>query len=79
MNLEILRELTNVLPPDTYLSTYTYRDGTITLVGLSGSASDLIPKLDKSPLLKDVVQRGQIFKDPQTGKDRFTYEVKLER
>ncbi len=78
-NLEILRELTTVLPSDTYLSAYQYRDGTIQLVGYSASSSDLIPKLEKSPLLKDVVPKGPIFKDPQKGKDRFTFEAKLER
>jgi Tfp pilus assembly protein PilN len=79
MNLEILQELTNVLPPDTFLLNYTYRDGTVGLTGLSGSASDLIPKLEKSRLLKDVAQKGIIYKDPQTGKDRFNLEAKLER
>jgi Tfp pilus assembly protein PilN len=79
MNLDILRELANVLPPDTFLASYIYRDGTVTLTGYSGSASDLIPKLENSPLLKDVAQKGSIFKDQQTGKDRFSYEAKLER
>ncbi len=79
MNLEILQELTAILPPDTYLISYNYKDGTIQLAGLSGSSSDLIPKLERSTLLKDVIQKGPIFKDPQTGKDRFSYEAKLEK
>lgn len=79
LNLEIIRELTTILPPDTYLTTYTYREGTIQLSGSSGSASDLIPKLEKSRLLKDVVTRGTIFKVPQTGKENFSFEAKLER
>jgi Tfp pilus assembly protein PilN len=79
MNLEILRELTNILPVDTYLLSYNNRDGTILMVGFSGSYSDLIPNLEKSPLFKDVVPKGTIYKDGQTGKDRFTIEAKLER
>jgi Tfp pilus assembly protein PilN len=79
MNLEVLQELTKILPMDTYITTYNNQDGKIQIAGLSNSATDLIPKLDKSPLLKDVVQRGPIFKDPQTGKDRFTFEMKVER
>jgi Tfp pilus assembly protein PilN len=79
MNLEIMRELTILLPTDTFLSTYQYRDGTITLTGSSNSSSDLIPKLEKSSLLKEVVQKGPIFPDGQTGKDRFTFEAKLEK
>lgn len=79
MNLEVLRELTTVLPTDTFLTTYTYRDGKIQLAGSSGSAPDLLSKLEKSPLLKDVTQRGQISKDAKTGKERFSFEAMLER
>jgi Tfp pilus assembly protein PilN len=79
MNLDILRELTTILPSDTYLNTYSNRDGTIQIGGYSNSAYDLMPKLEKSPLLKDVVQKGSIFKDAATGKDRFSFEMKLEK
>jgi Tfp pilus assembly protein PilN len=79
MNLEILQELTTTLPPDTFLTTYSYRDGTLQLAGSSGSSYDLIPKLEKSTLLKNVVIRGPVFKDVQTGKDRFNFEAKLEK
>jgi len=78
-NLEILRELTTILPADTYLNTYSNRDGLIQIGGHSGSAYDLMPKLEKSPILKDVVQKGSIFKDAATGKDRFSFEMKLEK
>ena len=79
MNLEVLRELTTILPSDTYLNTYSYQDGTIRIAGLSGSSSDLISKLEDSPLLKDVTMRGPIYKDQRSGKDRFTFEAKLEK
>jgi len=78
-NLEILQELTTILPADTFLTSYSNRDGTIQLIGLSGSSSDLIPKLEKSSLLRDVNQKGTIYRDAQTGKDRFTFEAKLEK
>ena len=79
MNLEILRELTTILPPDTYLNIYSNRDGSIQIGGFSGSPYDLIPKLEKSPIFKDVVQRGSIIRDTQTGKDRFGFDMKLEK
>jgi len=78
-NLEILQELTTILPADTFLTSYSNRDGSIQLRGLSGSSADLIPKLEKSPLLRDVNQRGTIFKDNLTGKDNFTIDAKLEK
>jgi len=79
MNLEILRELTTILPSDTFLSTYNYRDGTIRISGSSGSSSDLVSKLEDSPLLKNVTTSGAIFKDQRTDKDRFTLSAELEK
>ncbi|MBN2317668.1 MAG: pilus assembly protein PilM [Acidobacteria bacterium] len=78
-NLEVLQELTTILPDDTYLSNYIYRNGSITIGGLSDSATDLIPILENSPLLHNVGQKSGIFRDAQTGKDRFTsIEAELE-
>ncbi len=78
VNLEIFQELTTILPDDTYLNNYSYRDGIIQIAGLSDSATDLIPILENSPLLHNVEQRGGIFRDPQTGKDRFSINAELE-
>lgn len=79
LNLEILQDMTAILPPDTYLNNYQNQDGSITLTGISPSAEALIPKLEASRFLKDVVQRGQVFKDAQSGKDHFTFAAKRER
>jgi Tfp pilus assembly protein PilN len=79
MNLEVLQELTTILPPDTFLGTYQNKDGQIQISGSSSAAPDLLPMLERSPRFRDVVQRGQVFRDPQTGKDRFVFDMKLER
>jgi Tfp pilus assembly protein PilN len=81
MTLEALRELSNVLPMDTYLSSYNYNEqtNTIQIVGISTYSLDLAPMLEKSPLFKDVTQRGAIFKPQPGGKYNFNYEMKLER
>jgi len=79
MNLEALQELAATLPPDTFLGTYQNKDGQIQISGSSAAAPDLLPMLERSPRFRDVVQRGQIFRDPQTGKDRFIFDMKLER
>ncbi|MEJ2110304.1 MAG: PilN domain-containing protein [Acidobacteriota bacterium] len=78
MNLEILQELTDLLPMDTYLFSYTYRDGKVSIGGYSNAASDLILMLESSPLLKDVGQRGSTTRDQRTGKERFQIEATLE-
>jgi Tfp pilus assembly protein PilN len=77
-NLEVLEELTQILPADTYLNSYTYRDGKVSIGGYSNSASDLILMLESSPLFKDVGQRGTTTRDQRTGKERFQIEATLE-
>lgn len=79
MNLEILQELTNILPTDTFLNIYRNQDCSIQIAGSSASAEALIPALERSPLIANVVQRGTTYKDPNTGKDRFNFEAKCER
>ncbi len=79
MNLEVLQELTKILPTDTFLNVYMNKQGSIELSGSSSSTPDLVPKLEQSPLLMNVQQRGTVFKDAQTGKDRFNFVMKLER
>ncbi len=79
MNLEILRELTGMLPADTYLKFYRNMDCTLTIQGDSSSPPDLIPKLEQSTFLRDVTQTGAVFKNIQTGKDTFTFSAKCER
>ncbi len=80
-NLEVLRELTSLLPNDTYLTLYRNQDCNFSLNGQSPptTSSDLIGKLDKSPLLKDVVPATATFKNQQTGKDIFQLSAKCEK
>jgi len=80
-NLEILRALTELLPLDTYLSIYRNVDCTLMLQGQSppSSSADLNPKLEKSPLLRDVTNTSSTFRNMQTGKDIFTLSAKCEK
>jgi Tfp pilus assembly protein PilN len=80
-NLEVLRELTALFPTDTYLTVYLNNDCLITMTGQCppAAAFDFLSKLEKSPLLKDVAPSGAIFKNPQTGRDTFTFTAKCER
>jgi general secretion pathway protein L len=79
MNLEVLRELTTILPLDTFITSYDNPNGNITISGASPSPPDLILKLERSPVLMNVVPQGTVFRDQQTGKDRFSFQMKVER
>jgi hypothetical protein len=76
-NLKVLRELTLVLPQDTYLNTYVNRNGTIQIVGITGSPADLIPVLGKSPIFKEVKMMAP-FRTRSAGQDLFNIEMRFE-
>jgi hypothetical protein len=80
-NLEILRELKGLLPPDAILTTYRNRDCAIQLSGLfpPSSSYDLMEKLEKSPFLKDVTSAGTIYVDSSAGKERAIFSAKCEK
>jgi len=82
--VEILEELTRLLPNTTWIWNLKYNGKEIELSGFADSASDLIPLLDKSPLFekveflapvtKEMVMRG----DGNKEKERFKIKAKIE-
>jgi general secretion pathway protein L len=73
----ILRELSDVIPADAYLTSMNLRLERLTLEGFARSASDLIPALEKSKVFRNVT-----FTSPTTktgDKERFSLVAELER
>src|SRR5207253_2522460 len=73
----LLKELSDVIPADAYLSSMNLRAGRLTLDGMAHSASDLIAALEKSKRFKNVT-----FTSPTTrsgDKDRFSLTAEVER
>jgi len=75
--LDILREITSKLPPDSWIKQLNYRDGTIEIFGLSASSSSLIPLFESSEMFEEVKFLSPITKD-KDGKDLFRIGMKLE-
>ena len=71
---DLLREMTLLIPDDTYLSEYTFRDGRIEISGLSPSASRLIPLLEASPLFRNVHFSSAIVSQ---GKESERFKIRL--
>ncbi len=73
--LSIMDELSRTVPKTVYLSNLRYREGTVELQGSAENASNLVPLLERSPLLENVV-----FNAPSNrGRDnRETFSVKAE-
>lgn len=76
--LQILNELTLVIPDDTWISNFELRDDTIHLHGQSIASAALIPLIDASPLFKNVSFRSPVTQNRQNNTERFHVSAELE-
>ena len=76
-NLDILKYLTETFPSDSYLTVYQNINGAITLACESGSSSELIARLERSPILQDVKLNGAITRNTANGRESFQILAKL--
>ncbi|HXX35066.1 MAG TPA: PilN domain-containing protein [Thermodesulfobacteriota bacterium] len=83
--VEVLQELTKVIPDTTWIWNLKYNGKEIELSGFADSASDLIPILDKSPLFEKVEFMAPVTKEMQMRgdgnkeKERFKIKARIER
>ncbi len=75
--LNILRELSERVPKDAWLSRFNFSEKGIELEGAATSASKLIPLLEASPIFGDVAFLSAIRK--QGNKDRFRIGLSLKQ
>ena len=78
MVLQILDEVSRILPDNTWLIRFDINGSEIQLQGQSTAASELIRLLESSPLLKDAQFRSSVVQVPRTNKERFHLSVQLE-
>lgn len=82
--IEILKELTRLLPDTVWIWNLKYNGKEIEISGYADSASDLIPLLDKSPLFEKVEFMSPVTKERQfrgagdKEKERFKIKARLE-
>ncbi len=83
--VEVLQELTRLLPETTWIWNLKYNGKEIELSGFADSASDLLPLLDKSPLFEKVEFMAPVTKEMQMRgdgnkeKERFKIKARIER
>ncbi len=68
--LEVLRELTTLLPRDTWLSSFDFKGGSVSIEGYSKRASSLIMKMGKSAFMTDFEFSGPVARTSD-GMERF--------
>ncbi len=75
--LVLWRELTRLVPADTFIVDLQIGERDVTLTGYSSAATALIPLLESSPLLKEAAFTGAIVFDQQERRERFTIRAAL--
>lgn len=69
--IEILNEVTRLLPDDTWLFRMRYFEGDIQTFGYSPAASPLIGTIEESDLFQNAQFRAPMTRDPRVDADRF--------
>lgn len=75
--LELLREITRIMPADTWLMRLVMEAGELQLIGESGDAAALIPILEASAYFDNAEFRSPITRNTASGKDRFHMAARL--
>jgi Tfp pilus assembly protein PilN len=78
LSSNILKELTLVLPKNSWLTRARVFESQVNIEGYSPSATSLIPRLEASPLFQKVEFSAPTFHDPRQNMDRFQIKMELE-
>ncbi|HXH03628.1 MAG TPA: PilN domain-containing protein [Candidatus Competibacteraceae bacterium] len=77
--IDVLNELTRLLPDDTWVEQMDIRGAQIQVRGLSAEAAKLIGIVEGSPMFEGVTFASPVFADQQSGRDRFHLSARLAR
>ncbi len=72
LTLKVLADVTNRIPPDTWVQRFQIHDKELQLQGLSEGAQKLVESLNGSNGLSDTFFKGAISSDQRLNKERFT-------
>jgi Tfp pilus assembly protein PilN len=76
--LDLLKELTVVIPKSTWLSHVRIAETTVNIEGHSPSSTELLPKLESSRFFAKAEFASPTFRDRKTGTERFNIKMELE-
>lgn len=75
--VDLLRELTLILPNDTWLERLQIKGDSLQIIGQSAKASALIRLLEASPLFSSATFMSPVTTDPRTNKERFVVGARI--
>jgi Tfp pilus assembly protein PilN len=79
MRIDIVKELTNIIPDGSYLTKLRITKETVEIEGNSGSAIELLPKLDASGYFAKVEFTSPTIRDANKNTDRFRIKIEIEK
>jgi len=77
LTMNIIKEMTAILPPKTWLTRLRITDRTVDIEGYSASATEIILKLENSKYFQKVEFGSSTFRDPRQNSDRFVIKMEL--
>lgn len=77
MALDVLKELTSILPKNAWLSRVRISQTNVELEGYASSATGLLPKLEASQHFKKAEFASPTFRDTRMNADRFNIKMEL--
>jgi general secretion pathway protein L len=78
ITLDLLKELTRVLPDSAWLSRVRCTETTVDIEGYAASATDILPKLENSGYFKKVEFASPTLRDARLNADRFVIKMEIE-
>ena len=78
LDLNILRELTTVLPKTTWLTRVRITETGVDIEGYAAAATELLPKLEASKYFRKVEFASPTFRDVRMNADRFVIRMEIE-
>jgi general secretion pathway protein L len=79
LTMNIIKDMTAMLPPNTWLTRMKITDKTVDIEGFSASATEIILKLENSQHFQKVEFASPTYRDPRQNKDRFVIKMELKK
>ena len=77
LTIDILKEITKILPAKTWITRINVTENTVELEGYAASATEIIPKLENSKYFQKAEFASPTFRDPRLNNERFVIKMEL--
>ena len=79
LTINLLKEMTRILPNDVWLSRVRFTDSTAEIEGYAAAATGILPQLENSPYFEKVEFASPTTRDARLNADRFIIKMEIEK